>query len=452
MIRNFTFLLFATFLAVANQAFTQNKTLVEQRIDSLMQSLETNNKAMASVCVMQNGIPIYQKAIGFIASDAGKNTPSTIPTKYRIGSITKMFTSVMILQLAEEQKLSLTDKLSLYFPKVANAGKISIEQMMNHHSGIYSFTDDSTYVEWMTEPKYKEQILALIESYGPAFEPGEKGEYSNSNYALLGLILEKVSGKSYEQNLAERITNKLNLTSIKVGDRINHAENQASSFDYNGTVWTELPETDMSVPLGAGNLISNCSDLSTFITALFEGKLISTESLNRMKTMTDNYGLGLFRFPFYELKGYGHTGGIDGFNSSLSYFPEKGLSVALCSNGLNTSMNDILIGILSICFERPYRIPDFKSFAIAPEALKKYEGSYVSEQMPIGLLVKIENGILTGQGTGQPSFPLEAVSEKEFRFDRAGIVMIFDISDQGIVNGFTLKQGGDYIFKRELKP
>lgn len=439
-------------LALSNQAFTQNNTLVEQRLDSLMQSLETNNKAMASVSVMQNGKLIYHKAIGFIASDAGKNTPSTIATKYRIGSITKMFTSVMILQLAEEQKLSLTDKLSQYFPKVANASKISIEQMLNHHSGIYSFTDDSSYVEWMTEPMYKEQILALIESYGPAFEPGEKGEYSNSNYALLGLILEKVSGKSYEQNLAERITNKLNLTSVKVGDRINHTDNQASSFNYTGKNWIELPETDMSVPLGAGNLISNCSDLTAFITALFDGKLISTESLNKMKTMTDNYGLGLFRFPFYELKGYGHTGGIDGFSSSLSYFPEKGLSVALCSNGLNTSMNDILIGILSICLERPYKIPDFKAFAIAPEALKKYEGSYVSEQIPIGLTVKLENGILTGQGTGQSSFPLEAVSEKEFRFERGGIVMIFDISDQGIVNGFTLKQGGDYIFKREVKP
>lgn len=452
MFRNFTFLILAALLVLSNQAFAQNKTLVGQRLDSLMLSLEANNKAMASVCVMHNGTPIYQKAIGFIATEEGKNTPSSTATKYRIGSITKMFTSVMILQLAEEQKLLLTDKLSQYFPKVANAGKISIEQMMNHHSGIYSFTDDPTYVDWMTEPKYKEQILALIESYGPAFEPGEKGEYSNSNYALLGLILEKVSGKSYEQNLAERITNKLNLTSVKVGDRINHAENQASSFNYTGTNWIEMPETDMSLPLGAGNLISNCCDLSTFITALFERKLISTESLNRMKTMTDNYGLGLFNFPFYELKGFGHTGGIDGFSSSLSYFPEKGLSVALCSNGLNTSMNDILIGILSIYLERPYKIPDFKPFAIAPDALKKYEGSYVSEQIPIGMIVKIENGILTGQGTGQPSFPLEAVSEKEFRFDRAGIVMIFDISDQGLVNGFTLKQGGDYIFKREVKP
>lgn len=404
---------------------------------------------MASVCVMQNGKIVYQNATGFIDNENGKTIKVNLDTKYRIGSITKIFTSVMILQLSEEQKISLTDKLSLYFPKVANAGKITLEQMLNHHSGIYSFTDDSTYTEWMTEPQYKEQILALIESYGSKFEPGEKAEYSNSNYALLGMIIEKVSGKPYAQNLIERITGKLNLSTVKLGGSINHMDNEASSFEYDGTNWKVLPETDMSVPLGAGNIISSTPDLTTFIIALFEGKLINTESLNKMKTMTDNYGLGLFRFPFYDIKGYGHTGGIDGFNSSLSYFPEKGVAVALCSNGLNYSMNDILIGILSIYWEKPYAIPDFKSFAIALEDLKKYEGIYVSEQLPIGITVKVENNILTGQGTGQPSFPLEATSEKEFHFERGGIVMIFDISENGAIDGFTLKQGNDYKFKRE---
>jgi len=114
-------------------------------------------------------------------------------------------------------------------------------------------------------------------------------------------------------------------------------------------------------------------------------------------------------------------------------------------------MNEILIGILSCYFDKPYKIPDFKTVALPTEKLSKYEGEYTSEQLPLVITVKLDNGKLSAQATGQPSFPLDAVSETEFRFDMAGIVMIFSITSSGEVDGFTLKQGADYVYKKVVK-
>jgi hypothetical protein len=114
-------------------------------------------------------------------------------------------------------------------------------------------------------------------------------------------------------------------------------------------------------------------------------------------------------------------------------------------------MNDILIGLLSCYFNKPYKIPDFKTVALPAEKLIKYEGEYISEQLPLVITVKQDNGKLTAQATGQPSFTLDAVSETEFRFDQAGVVMIFAITDSGKVDGFTLKQGADYVYKKVVK-
>ena len=168
--------------------------------------------------------------------------------------------------------------------------------------------------------------------------------------------------------------------------------------------------------------------------------------------MKDGFGLGIFKIPFYERSAFGHNGGIDGFSSSLTYFPDDKVAVAFCSNGLNYKMNDILIGILSCYYDKPYKFPDFKTVELPTEKLTAYEGEYSSEQIPLIITVKRDGNKITGQATGQPAFPLDAISETEFRFDQAGIVMIFNISAAGEVNGFTLKQGADYVFKKVLKP
>lgn len=453
MKNHFFFLGILAMLLFQVAGFSQDKPLFGQRIDSLLNTLEINNKAFSSVTITLDGQVVYSHATG-IVDNSGMNLVKSNPgTRYRIGSISKMFTSVMILQLIEEKKLSLETTVSKYFKKIPNAEKITVADLLDHHSGLYNFTNSDDYPKWMVEPRTKKQLLELFESQKPVFAPGEKGEYSNTNFVLLGFIIEEITHKIYQENLSERITGKIGLKNTMFGSKINHPGNEASSFEFADNKWVEQPETDMGTPHGAGAVISTTPDLAVFITALFNGKLLSGESLKLMTTMKDGFGLGLFKIPFYEKSAFGHNGGIDGFVSSLAYFPEEKVALAFCSNGMNYSMNDILIGILSFYFGKPYSIPTFKeNIAFTADKLSAYEGEYTSEQIPIAISVKRDGDKLTGQGTGQPVFPLEAVSETEFRFDKAGIVMIFNILPSGEVDGFTLKQGGDYEFKKVVKP
>jgi hypothetical protein len=165
-----------------------------------------------------------------------------------------------------------------------------------------------------------------------------------------------------------------------------------------------------------------------------------------MKSIRDNYGMGLFQIPFYNRKAYGHNGSIDGFTSTLSYFPEEGVAVAYCTNGQVYPMNDILIGILSCWFNRPYTLPDFSAAAVPIEELELYAGNYSSNDIPLKITVTRTGESLKAQATGQASFPLTAKGKGLFVFERAGIEMQFNSKG----DGFTLKQGeGNYVFTKE---
>jgi CubicO group peptidase (beta-lactamase class C family) len=300
----------------------------------------------------------------------------------------------------------------------------------------------------MTLPKTHEEMLQIIAGSKPDFEPGAKAAYSNSNFVLLGYILEKVTGKTYSELLNTRIVKRIGLKNTYYGGKTSPEKQEAWSYSYL-TDWIKSSETDMSIPGGAGALVSTPSDLTTFIHALFSGKLVSAASLDNMKTMTDGIGKGLFQFPFETRKAFGHSGGIDAFASSLTYFPDDDLALAYCTNGNSYPMNEILIGVLSIYFNRPYKIPTFKKVEIVSEQLDKYTGLYTSKDIPLKITIAKKDNILTGQATGQPVFPLEASAMHTFKFEPAGIVIEFDPDNKA----FILKQGGmSFHYTLEVTP
>lgn len=414
-----------------------------KRVDTLMWLLQHNDKYMGSVAVSDGEKLVYSKAFGF--SDIEKQIQATTNTTYRIGSVTKMFTSVMIYQLFEENKLRPDTRLSDFYPDIQNADKITIHDMLLHRSGIRSVTDDSLYLEWCVQPRSHAEIVSMITSYQPVFQPDEKSEYSNSNFILLGYILENLTGKDYSSNLEERICRRAGLKNTYYGSHSNTLKNESYSYTFSVTGWLKENETDMSIPHGAGAVVSTAEDMVIFADALFAGKLISESSLKDMTKTEGSFGKGIFPMPFYEMKGFGHTGGIDGFRSVLIHFPSENLSLALCSNALNYNQNEILIGLLSLIEGKEYEMPVFKTTVLAAEHLKQFEGIYSSESFPLKLTIKPEGSILTAQATGQSSFPLEAISETEFKFDAAGIRIIFTEGDQ-----LNIKQGGmDILLKKE---
>ncbi len=435
-------LLLVTFLGSAQSINTQ-------KLDSLFTALEANNKMMASAVVYKNGKVLYAKAIGYKKIDGSQKLPADVATKYRIGSITKMFTATMIFQLVDEGKLTLDTKLDKFYPKVPSADKITIGQLLNHRSGLHNLTSDAGYLQYYTQKKTQAEMLELIYKLPVDFAPGSNAEYSNTNYILLGYVIEYLTGKSYAEELTNRICAKAGLTNTYFGSAIDTKKNEASSYSYTGKDWQEEAETDMSIPHGAGAIVSTPTDLSKFAEALFQGKLISKSSLDAMMKQIDGYGMGCFTFPFGEHTSYGHTGGIDAFSSLLGYFPSDSLSAAISINGSNYNMNDVMIALLSVAFGKPYEVPSMEKVVFTPEQLAAYEGVYAAENFPLKITIKAVDDALTGQATGQGAFPLEANSETSFTFKAAGIKIDFMIED-GVINKFNFSQGGGkYLFEKQ---
>ncbi len=405
------------------------------KLDTLMQNLENSDKFMGSIAVSDNGQIIYSRAIGYEEIETlRKSTPES---KFRIGSISKMFTATLVFKAIEEKRLTLDQTIDLYFPDIKNANKITIGNLLNHRSGIHSFTEDSDYLKWNTKPISEKELLAKIEQGKSEFEPDSKSQYSNSNYVLLTIILEKIYKKPYKELIKNKITKPLELKRTYYGGKINLENHECFSYSYNGK-WAKEAETDMSVPLGAGAVVSNPEDLTKFIEVLFAGKLISESSLKQMTMIKDGYGMGIFQYPFYNKRLYGHTGGIDGFASFLAILPEDNVSVAVTSNGTNFSLNTIMVCALSCYYNKPFEVPSFKTITLRTEDLDKYLGEYSSKQLPIKITFTKKGNKLIAQGSGQPPFDLEATDKDVFRSADGRIVIEFKPADGQMI----LKQGG----------
>jgi D-alanyl-D-alanine carboxypeptidase len=429
-----TLLTTALFVTLSQFGWAQT-SFDKAKLDNYFQNLETNNKFMGSIAVSQDGKVIYTKSIGF--ADVENNQKANENTKYRIGSISKTFTTVMVMKAVEDKKLDLNQTIEKFFPTVPNANKITIKQLLGHRSGIHNFTNDDEYMTWYTQPKTEKEMVEIITKIGSDFEPDSKADYSNSNFVLLTYILEKTYKQSFADLLDKQIIKPLELKNTKFGGKINTTNNESKSYSYKGS-WKEEPETDMSIPLGAGGIISSPSDLTKFSDALFGGKLLRAESLELMKTVVDGYGLGLFKIPFYDKTGFGHTGGIDNFTSMFSYFPDGNVSYAMTSNGTNYSNNNISIAVLSAVYGKDYEIPEFSNYEVTAEELEQYLGVYSSVTIPIKITITQDGNTLLAQATGQSAFPLEASAKDEFKFDLANIVIEFIPTEKKLI----LKQSG----------
>lgn len=438
-------IIFTTLLvgALIQIGFAQN--FDKSKLDSYLDAFEANNKFMGSVAVSKNGAVIYSKSVGF--SDIENNVKANENTKYRIGSISKTFTSVLVLKAVEEKKLDLEQTIDRYFPAIENAAKITIRHLLNHRSGIPNFTNNADYLTWHTQPKTAKELTEIIAKAGTDFEPDSKAEYSNSNFVLLTYILEESFQKTYAELLKQHITQPIGLKNTYLGGRIDTDNNESKSYRMSGT-WKAESETDISIPLGAGGITSTSSDLVKFSDALFNGKLLKKESLEIMETIRDNYGIGLIKIPFYDMTGYGHPGGIDGFTSVFTHFSDGDISYALTSNATNINNNDISIAILSAIYDKPYHLPEFSevTFDVNSEDLDKYLGTYSSTQIPLKIEISKEGNILIAQATGQSAFSLEATEQDKFKFEQGGIVLEFNPAEKAMT---LIQGGGQFMFTKE---
>lgn len=374
---------------------------------------------------------------------------------YKIGSISKTFTAVLTFKLIEAGKLSLDTPLSKFYPNITNAEDITIGQMLNHHSGIGSYTDSPDFMTYYQSPQTPEQMVARIEALPAAFEPGEKAAYSNSNYLLLGYILEQLSGQSYANLLNKHIVDPLHLKHTYLGTDKISSEVQSYQWHSDQDQWQTIDPWSLSVAGAAGAIISTADDLHGFFRGLFKDQLISAKSRKHMIELQDGYGYGIFKTVVKKedqnITGYWHNGGIEGFASHAIYFPQTEVTTVVLSNGLNKASVDDLNSALIDAYFGGSLDNKLAALEVKAEQLKPYTGYFQSDSSPLDIEVMLMDDQLMAQATGQGAFPLSPDGEHRFTFQPAGIEMLFKAD----MNSFTLNQGDNHnVYQRndDAKP
>jgi D-alanyl-D-alanine carboxypeptidase len=396
---------------------TFSQSFDRAKLDSLFDRLAAHDLALGSMAISVSGKVIYQRSFG-------KN--QTAQTEYRIGSISKLFTAVLIYQLIDAGKLSLNDSLSSYFPQLPNATRISIAQLLGHRSGLANFTNNTGYDNWKDQPKTHAELLAMIQNQHPDFQPGAKAGYNNSNYLLLSYILEKIYKKPYRDVVTESIIKKLHLTHTYYGTQPGFQPGEAISYHYMNSEWKEDKAACLDNFSGAGAIISTPPDMLGFINALFAGQLISQSSLGTMKTIKDGYGRGLFPYGDAKHGGFGHNGKTEGFGASLQYYPENKLAIAYCTNGEVYAKAEILDAVFNICFNLPVELPTFEPIALPQPLLDSYTGNYSTADGNMQVSVTTGNAQLILTTKGQP-FRLLALTDHQFWSTAFGFFFEFNI-------------------------
>ena len=399
-----------------------------------MEGLSSNEKFMGQVEVMKDGKTIHFYGTGY--TDVNAQTKTTANSKYMIGSVSKTITASMVLKAVEEEKLKLEGKLSEFFPEIKHADQITIEQLLNHHSGIHNLTQSPDYAAFAQGKKSREELIDFIVKGGSDFLPGEKAAYSNSNYILLSYILEKVYNLGFDQIFQKKIVDPLGLKFSQFGMLKSATIQPTLSYKYEAE-WVPMPTTDSSIPMGAGGIVMNAHDLATYITALFDGKIISTPSLEKMTTQKDGYGLGIFKTAISGKTGYTHTGLIDGFNAAFYYLPEERLTYILLSNAENYNLDKINKMFLNISLGLPTQIPSINPYKVEPQDMASYTGIYTSEINPLIITVSEKNNKLLAQPKGQQVYSMDATELHTFTHEKTGVTLLFDPKAKTML----LKQG-----------
>jgi CubicO group peptidase (beta-lactamase class C family) len=354
-------LLFVVF--IYNSFSFSQTTEKTQKIDELVNKYVEYGLFNGSVLVSENGNVILSKGYGY--SDIDSKMECTPETKFRIGSITKQFTSMLIMQLVEKGKIKLEGKLSEYLPyyRKDNGDKITIHHLLTHTSGIPNYTNDREFMQNGLMKKYTpKELVEKLCSGNLDFEPGTSWNYSNSGYVILGAIIEEVTGKKYEDVLKENILIPLEMNNSGYEHNDIKMTNQAIGYDNNPDAVVVSRYIDMTIPFAAGAMYSTVEDLYKWDRALYTDKLITKESKEKMftpflKNYAYGWGIAKANANGVEKTIYAHSGGINGFSANIARIVTDNTVIIVLSNYYNAPSQKISNEISKILYGIPYNMP-----------------------------------------------------------------------------------------------
>ena len=329
--------------AVASAQGRDDRALISY-VDSVARAAIAEHRTPGvSVAIVKHGRTVLAKGYGY--SDLENDVPATQQTVYRIGSITKQFTAASIMRLAEQGKLSLDDTLQKFLPQIPTQGnRVTIRHLLNHTSGIRSYT--SLGPKWqrvIRQDLVPDSLAALFANEPFDFKPGERWLYDNSGYFLLGMIIEKISGKPYGSYVQDELFTPLGLKSTIYCEQAPLIKHRAQGYSPRpGGMFINAEPLSMTQPYAAGSLCSNVTDLAAWTALLASGKVVSPASYKQMTTpLTLNngkplvYGFGLGVGTLRGHRQISHNGGINGFVSELHNYVDDSVVTVVLTNVAN---------------------------------------------------------------------------------------------------------------------
>jgi CubicO group peptidase (beta-lactamase class C family) len=361
---------------------SQQVTLAQDHATKVQEVLTLAHKYRlfnGSALVAENGKVIYKGGFGMANMEWG--IPNAADTKFRLGSITKQFTSMLTLQLVEQGKLKLDGKISEYLPDYRKdiGEKVTIHHLLTHTSGIPSYTGQPGFFANVSRNPYK--VADFVKQYASGnleFEPGTKYSYNNSGYFLLGAIIERITGKTYEQALKEMIFDKVGMINTGYDHHDTLIRKRASGYSKTSTGYVNAVYLDMSIPYAAGSMYSTVEDLYLWDQALYTDKLLTAQSKELMyKPFLERYAYGWvvtnasFKLNDQPIPIITHGGGINGFTTTIVRFPREKHLIVILDNTGSSNLDRLSEKIAKILYSQPYELPKMSIAEVLEKTIKE---------------------------------------------------------------------------------
>ena len=444
-------------LQAAVLAATQDEQAVRE-MDELLSKAYPPDGPGASVIVVKGGKTILRKGYGMADMELGvKVEPDMI---FRLGSITKQFTAAGILMLAEQGKLSLSDDITKFFPEYPSKGRaVTVEHLLTHTSGIKSYTSIPAWRGMWRKEMTVAELIDLFKNEPADFAPGEKWAYNNSGYILLGAIIEKLSGMSYEQFLQKNIFDPLGMKHTFYGSASRVIPRRVPGYTKTKEGLRNAEYLSMTHPYAAGSLLSNVDDMALWDAALYTEKLFKQTSLQRAFTpyvlkdgTTTNYGFGWSRLQYEGRTVNEHGGGIPGFSTIGIRFPEERIYVCILTNRDYQTPDDMGLRVAALAAGRPMR--PAVAVAVAPADLEPLAGVYQINEKET-YTVRRDGARLSIQRSGGRANEVFPLSPTEYFYDKDALDRLTFARDaSGKVTGLKVSRrfGPPTVAPRTDKP
>jgi D-alanyl-D-alanine carboxypeptidase len=411
-------------------------------LDAVLREAFPADQPGATAIVVRDGAVLLRGGYGMADLEQGiAMAPEHV---FRIGSITKQFTGVGILMLAEEGRLSLDDPLTRFFPDYPTGGRtVTVEHLLGHTSGIRSYTGMREWVPTRRQDLTLEQLIAVFRDQPFEFEPGERWSYNNSGYVLLGAIIEQLSGMSYADFVEARIFRPLGMTASFYGDVQRIIPGRIPGYSRSGGQWTNAEYVSMTHPHAAGALLSTVDDLARWDRAISRGELMGEGAWRSAFTpialndgRSTGYGAGWSRGRIGPHGTVEHGGGINGFSTFAMRVPEAGLFVAVLTNADNplASPGQVALRLADLALGG---VMDEPAVAVPEDRLRDYVGVYRIDDSATRTIT-MRDGALRSQRTGGNPFELRPIGDDLFLFPTTGTRLRF-VREDGTVTAMVME-------------